>query len=419
MFSPPQLTVVRCKPECQKTLIDEINSKLENEYSKRFLDVPEILSTDSDNIICFKNRIDKDVSPKRHPCDIRNYEEQIVIIDSNCGAAVLRGADIFAPGVVTCTETFVDDIVGIWCDTANERRARESKTGSKFILKGARFPIGETHKEHLIFLGLGRVLIDRASLFCEKPVESGVAVQLYRPVIDSPPFSDNFIYNLSNYGYLQNHGSIRICDLLLNGNNIQNNLKLIDMCAAPGGKTTYLMQALEGKYEKFVAVDRKTRVVSLEKQLERYSQDHSIQVINGDSTKLDFDNDTFDLILLDAPCSATGSRPKPKNELISDRQTKSYQKLQRKLLIEGIRILKPGGIIVYSTCSVLNAENEENVLFMNEKFDGKIIHETSIGYNPFGREMVELPELPGINLIQNEDLLEDTIGFFAARFRKL
>ena len=71
--------------------------------------------------------------------------------------------------------------------------------------------------------------------------------------------------------------SIRICDLLLNGNNIQNNLKLIDMCAAPGGKTTYLMQALEGKYEKFVAVDRKTRVVSLEKQLERYSQDHSIQ----------------------------------------------------------------------------------------------------------------------------------------------
>ena len=60
------------------------------------------------------------------------------------------------------------------------------------------------------------------------------------------------------------------------------------MCAAPGGKTTYLMQALEGKYEKFVAVDRKTRVASLEKHLERYSSDHSIQsknlsskVVNG------------------------------------------------------------------------------------------------------------------------------------------
>ena len=125
MFSPPQLTVVRCKPECKKSLTDEINTKLVNEYSNRFLDVPAILSTKSDNIICFKNRIDKEVSPKRliftsfiilhifklrHPCDIKNYDEQIVIIDSNCGAAVLRGADIFAPGVVTCTETFVDDI---------------------------------------------------------------------------------------------------------------------------------------------------------------------------------------------------------------------------------------------------------------------------------------------------------------------
>ena len=50
------------------------------------------------------------VKPDRHPCDIKNYDQQIVIIDANCGAAVLRGADIFAPGVVTCTETFVGDI---------------------------------------------------------------------------------------------------------------------------------------------------------------------------------------------------------------------------------------------------------------------------------------------------------------------
>ena len=52
----------------------------------------------------------KKVKPDRHPCDIKNYNQQIVIIDANCGAAVLRGADIFVPGVVTCTETFVGDI---------------------------------------------------------------------------------------------------------------------------------------------------------------------------------------------------------------------------------------------------------------------------------------------------------------------
>ena len=47
MFSPPQLTVVRCKPECKKALTDEINAKLVNEYQNRFLDVPEILSIGS------------------------------------------------------------------------------------------------------------------------------------------------------------------------------------------------------------------------------------------------------------------------------------------------------------------------------------------------------------------------------------
>ena len=43
-----------------------------------------------------------------------NYEEQFVVVDSSCGAAVLRGADIFAPGIVTCTETFENDIAAIW-----------------------------------------------------------------------------------------------------------------------------------------------------------------------------------------------------------------------------------------------------------------------------------------------------------------
>jgi predicted ribosome-associated RNA-binding protein Tma20 len=65
---------------------------------------------EDEDVIFIPNRYDAEVSPKRHPCDIKNYEEQIVIVDSSCGAAILRGADIFAPGLVTCTETFVGDI---------------------------------------------------------------------------------------------------------------------------------------------------------------------------------------------------------------------------------------------------------------------------------------------------------------------
>ena len=97
-------------------------------------------------------------------------------------------------------------LVGIWCDIANERRTRESKKGPKFILKGARFPVPEEYRPNLIFLGLGRVKIARADLFCEKPIESGIAIENYRCIIDAPPFSDHFVHGLENYAYLQNYG---------------------------------------------------------------------------------------------------------------------------------------------------------------------------------------------------------------------
>ena len=158
--------------------------------------------------------------------------------------------------------------VGIWCDLANERRARESKKGTKFVLKGARFPLPEEQRANLIFLGLGRVILPRVDLFCEKPVESGIAIETYRPVIDAPPFSDAFLHEqLGVYAYLQNFGSIQICRLLLSGIEKESGLTVIDMCAAPGGKTSVLLDGLNGRYSRFIAVDRKTRVSSLEFEL--------------------------------------------------------------------------------------------------------------------------------------------------------
>jgi len=99
MFSPPSLTIIRCSNAT--ALKAEIDQKLPSEYAERYLPPPVCTVEDDENLVLsIPNRFDT-VSPKRHPCDIKNYTEQLIIVDASCGAAVLRGADIFAPGVLT------------------------------------------------------------------------------------------------------------------------------------------------------------------------------------------------------------------------------------------------------------------------------------------------------------------------------
>ena len=92
----------------------------------------------------------------------------------------------------------------------------------------------------------------------------------------------------------------------------------------------------------------------------------------------------------------------------------SYQKLQRKLLHEAYRILKIGGVLVYSTCSVMEKENEENSKFISEKFKNMKLEKT-VSFNPFTKEY---KDINGIRHITVENDIEDTIGFFCAQFRK-
>ena len=73
----------------------------------------------------------------------------------------------------------------------------------------------EEYRPNLIFLGLGRVKIARADLFCEKPIECGIAIENYRCIIDAPPFSDQFVHGLENYAYLQNYGKGSIKTIII------------------------------------------------------------------------------------------------------------------------------------------------------------------------------------------------------------
>lgn len=139
-------------------------------------------------------------------------------------------------------------------------------------------------------------------------------------------------------------------------------LDILDMCAAPGGKTTQ-MAALCGNKAHITATEMSVpRAEKLEYNLAKQGT-KNVVVMRTDARNLD-DFFSFDRILLDAPCSGSGTlyahNPKVAKHFtraLIDKCCKS----QKALLAKALKVLKPGGILVYSTCSILEDENEDIV----------------------------------------------------------
>ena len=154
--------------------------------------------------------------------------------------------------------------------------------------------------------------------------------------------------------YLQSLSSM-IPAIVVNPKNDEN---ILDMAAAPGGKTTQ-MAAISNNGAMITACEKnKIRADRLKYNLDKQGA-RRVNVIQQDSRKLD-DFLKFDKVLLDAPCSGSGTanifEEKFTEELIN-RSTK----IQEELLKKAINLTKKGGEIIYSTCSILAKENE-NIL---------------------------------------------------------
>ncbi len=137
---------------------------------------------------------------------------------------------------------------------------------------------------------------------------------------------------------------------------------ICDLCAAPGGKTTQLVALTQGSA--FVTACERSgpRAERLRFNLQRQGAGN-VTVMRADARKLD-DFFSFDRILLDAPCSGSGTllAHDPKGfERFSAAFVERSAALQQQLLTKGLSLLRPGGVLVYSTCSVLKRENEEVV----------------------------------------------------------
>lgn len=142
----------------------------------------------------------------------------------------------------------------------------------------------------------------------------------------------------------------------------QAGLDILDMCAAPGGKTCQ-MAALGGPQAHITACEMNVpRAEKLEYNLSKQGA-RNVMVMRTDARRLD-DFFSFDRVLLDAPCSGSGTlhatdpkMPKRFTPALVQKSVKS----QRALLAKALTVTKPGGFCVYSTCSVLPAENHEMV----------------------------------------------------------
>lgn len=137
-------------------------------------------------------------------------------------------------------------------------------------------------------------------------------------------------------------------------------LRVLDACAAPGGKTCALLEACEGL--KLLAIDNEPRrLPRISENLERLGLE--AEVACADITAPDFTRGPFDLILLDAPCSATGViRRHPDIKLLrTPAEVAGLAAKQAALLDTAWPLLVPGGLLLYSTCSVLQEENSAQI----------------------------------------------------------
>jgi 16S rRNA (cytosine967-C5)-methyltransferase len=192
--------------------------------------------------------------------------------------------------------------------------------------------------------------------------------------------------------------------------------KILDACAAPGGKTSHIAERMNDIGE-VTATDRsRMGVVKIEQNAMRLGL-KSIRTIHADMTRqvAAAQDTTYDRILVDAPCSGLGtlrSHPEIKwNRGIAD--ILRLSELQRKILRQAASYLKPEGVLVYSTCTLTPHENETVV---NDFLacHGEFVLEDAARYLP--NQAKQLVKQEYFMAMPHKN---DTDGFFAARLRRV
>lgn len=179
-----------------------------------------------------------------------------------------------------------------------------------------------------------------------------------------------------------------------------NRLRILDACAGAGGKSLHFAAILGGKGE-IVATDIDPyKLTEMKKRVKR-STAQNIRIVMPDEQQQQLGKDkegTFDVVLLDVPCTGTGTlrrNPSIKWHLTDQMHDELLEK-QRMIFEDNLRFVKPGGVVLYSTCSLLHTEGEGQIEFMKNHHPELTVEAT----------MRTRPDVDGAD------------GFFVARLRK-
>lgn len=195
----------------------------------------------------------------------------------------------------------------------------------------------------------------------------------------------------------------------------KSGMDILDMTAAPGGKTTQIASITRNQANITACEKNKIRAQRLKYNLEK--QGAKVYLMTQDARNID-DFFSFDQILLDAPCSGSGIiqiENKKLEQTFTPQLIKKSVETQAVLIKKAISLLKKGKEMIYSTCSILKQENEEIIQLILKDKKAEII--------PISKEtiekMQEIPTLPtkikGTLCVCPNNLYE---GFFIAKIRK-
>jgi 16S rRNA (cytosine967-C5)-methyltransferase len=211
-----------------------------------------------------------------------------------------------------------------------------------------RVNLAKTSREHYLQLLVGQGIGGEAVSFCPSAIRLDKPV----PVELLPGFADGLIS-------VQDTAAQLAAGLL----DVQPGHRVLDVCAAPGGKTAHILES-QPLLKELVAVDiDEARMQRVSENLQRLSLQAKLVV--GDAANPDgwWDGKPFDRILLDAPCSALGViRRHPDIKLLRRAEDIGQLQALQKSILEAVwPLLAPGGLLLYATCSILKQENEQQV----------------------------------------------------------